>query len=216
MKVSALVLAGGRAERMAGRKAERSWRDGTLLSHVVEVARAVSDDVIVASHERSLRDTVARPDELTWVADDPRAAGEGPLGGLLAGLGVARHPWVWLLACDMPWLAPSALERLADACAEAPASTRALAHPGARGVEAFGSLVHRDVEAVAGRYADEGGRSLQGLFEAVETRLVEDPPMTPGIPTLPMLHNVNTLDELADARGRDASAPVPPRRTPER
>lgn len=210
-----LVLAGGRAERMGGRKAELPWRDGTLLAHVVGVARAVSDDVLVASGARDLRTSVPSPDTLGWVSDDPSVGGEGPLGGVLAGLAAMRAEWLWLLACDMPFIAPQALGPVARAAASSEAL--ALVHAGRRGAEPLGALLHRDAGPRASAYAEGGGRSLRGLLEVLGAAVVADPPMTSGIPALPMLHNVNTPAELAEARRRDGAAPpAPSRRTPSR
>ncbi len=210
-----LVLAGGRAERMGGRKADRAWRTGTLLSHVVDVAQAVSDDVLIAagSQREQLQALLDDSHALRWVDDAVEVDGEGPLGGLIGGLAAATQPWVWLLACDMPFVEPAALAPLVEACSPA---LDVIAYPGERGLEPFGALVSAGLADRAHAYAASGQRSLRGLFESAPRRILSNLPQTSAKQALPMLHNVNTHEELDAARRGDLASSPSPRRTSRR
>ncbi|RWU21566.1 molybdenum cofactor guanylyltransferase MobA [Pseudomonas alkylphenolica] len=96
---SILLLAGGRGQRMGGQdKGLVSWHGTPLIAHVQAVVRPLTDDLIISCNRNQDR---YRPyaDQLV---SDTEADFPGPLAGVLAGLGVARHPWLVVLACDAP------------------------------------------------------------------------------------------------------------------
>ncbi len=96
--VTGLVLAGGASRRMGREKAFLPWGRSTLIEHVVETLRPVTDEVIVAVKDaREFRHLHA-----TVVADlvpDAHA-----LGGIYTGLRMATHVRCFVCACDAPFL----------------------------------------------------------------------------------------------------------------
>ncbi|HEK1009888.1 TPA: molybdenum cofactor guanylyltransferase MobA [Pseudomonas putida] len=106
---SALILAGGRGQRMGGRdKGLVPWRGEPLVAHVQQVVRALSDDVVISCNRNQ---DLYRPfaDQLV---SDPEADFPGPLAGVIAGLTVALHEWVVVLACDAPLIELGLIESL--------------------------------------------------------------------------------------------------------
>jgi len=108
--LSGVVLAGGASRRLGVDKAGIIFGGRPLLEIVVERLARVCDDVMVA---RDLRTA----DEWTglgarFVID--RVAGRGPLAGLEAGLRAAAHDFVFVVACDMPFLSPGLLRHMAE------------------------------------------------------------------------------------------------------
>lgn len=96
---SILLLAGGRGQRMGGQdKGLVSWQGKPLIAHVQAVVRPLTDDLIISCNRNQDR---YRPYADQLVAD-AEAGFPGPLAGVLAGLGVAHHPWLLVLACDAP------------------------------------------------------------------------------------------------------------------
>lgn len=96
---SILLLAGGRGQRMGGQdKGLVPWQDKPLIAHVQAVVRPLTNDLIISCNRNHDR---YRPyaDQLV---SDAEADFPGPLAGVLAGLAVARHPWLLVLACDAP------------------------------------------------------------------------------------------------------------------
>jgi molybdopterin-guanine dinucleotide biosynthesis protein A len=103
----AIVLAGGRAQRMGGvDKAALRLGGVSLLDRVLLAARPVSRRLVVVGP--------ARPTDVPGVAflSEPSPGG-GPVPAVLAALdGLTGDDIVLLLAADLPFLAPGDLERL--------------------------------------------------------------------------------------------------------
>ncbi|WP_442107579.1 molybdenum cofactor guanylyltransferase MobA [Pseudomonas sp. NUPR-001] len=98
---SVLLLAGGRGQRMGGQdKGLLEWQGKPLIAHVQAVVRPLTDDLIISCNRNQ---TQYQPyaDQLV---SDAEADFPGPLAGVLAGLAVARHPWMLVLACDAPMI----------------------------------------------------------------------------------------------------------------
>ncbi|WP_313710896.1 molybdenum cofactor guanylyltransferase MobA [Pseudomonas sp.] len=96
---SVLILAGGRGQRMGGRdKGLLEWRGEPLIAHIHRTVRPLSDNLVISCN-RNQQVYKAYADQLVG---DAEADFPGPLAGVIAGLQVARHEWVVLLACDAP------------------------------------------------------------------------------------------------------------------
>lgn len=95
--ISVVVLAGGASRRMGTNKALlRIDEKETLIARVVSNMAALSDDLVVVSN------TPEHYTDLPVRHTGDIFPGRGPLAGLHAGLSVARHPWSFAMACDMP------------------------------------------------------------------------------------------------------------------
>ena len=80
---------------------------GTMIERAVQVARQITDEVVVLGREIRLP---ASLEELT-VVDDEKPDG-GPLAGLCSLLKCADPGWGLLLACDMPYIESAVIRRL--------------------------------------------------------------------------------------------------------
>ncbi|MBA1275179.1 molybdenum cofactor guanylyltransferase MobA [Stutzerimonas azotifigens] len=106
---SILVLAGGRGQRMGGQdKGLVAWRGKPLIQWVHEVARPLTDDLIVSCNRNQDR-YAAFADRLI---SDEQPDFPGPLAGIRSGLGVARHPWLLVIPCDAPLIDAALLSQL--------------------------------------------------------------------------------------------------------
>lgn len=97
MKVSGIVLAGGRSTRMGQDKTLLSINEEPLIERTVKELRKAVDEIIIASNQESkynIPDTVEIPDVFP---------GSGPLGGIHAGLLAAKYPRAFVVAADMPF-----------------------------------------------------------------------------------------------------------------
>lgn len=112
MKFAGLVLVGGRSTRMGVDKAALpapDGRNGTLLDHQISALTAAGANPVLLAGR--IGQANQRPD-LTWLNDVADA--QGPLAGLLAGLQACPHPWLAVLAVDMPRFPPALWETWAS------------------------------------------------------------------------------------------------------
>jgi molybdopterin-guanine dinucleotide biosynthesis protein A len=100
-----LILAGGASRRMGRDKVALPVGETTLIEHVLQRVSPVVNEAIVAGG------SVIVPGA-RLVAD--HYPGAGPLAGMHAGFIAARHPWVWVVACDLPDVEPGLLQLLAS------------------------------------------------------------------------------------------------------
>lgn len=185
--VLAAVLAGGRGRRMGAPKATVDLAGRPLIEHTLAALRAAGLETVVVAKPGS----ELPPLEIAvWEEPDDPAH---PLCGVLRALEGAGGRPVLAVACDMPFLAPALLMRLAEA--DAP-----LVVPEARG----------RLHPLVGRYSPELARPLRAalrrrapLQEAVRGLrprvLGEDVLLRFGDPER-LLFNVNDPSDLARAR----------------
>lgn len=101
---TAIILAGGNSQRMGRDKANLTLGEKTLLQTVTETMQQLFPQVIVSVRQR--RETVDVPQICDEQSDG------GPLAGLTASLSRVSTPWIFAVACDMPFVVPGVVEQL--------------------------------------------------------------------------------------------------------
>jgi molybdenum cofactor guanylyltransferase len=103
---SSVILAGGASRRMGRDKAFLELSGRPLIASIAHQVRVVGREVIVAGGAGG---DVARYAPFADVCVPDVYPGVGTLGGIHAGLQVARHDLALVVACDMPFLNPQLL-----------------------------------------------------------------------------------------------------------
>jgi molybdopterin-guanine dinucleotide biosynthesis protein A len=105
--VSCVVLAGGESRRMGRDKAQVNLAGSSLLERVLNVVTPLFDDVMVSrkSHDGEIKGVNIIEDQLP---------GRGPVIGLCAALGQAKHANVFVVACDMPFISSGLINYLSS------------------------------------------------------------------------------------------------------
>jgi molybdenum cofactor guanylyltransferase len=196
-RLSAVVLAGGRARRLGGADKPLIEIGGRTLARAVisaAVAAGAERVVLVGPARPGLTDELARAglaDRVALTCEQP--AGGGPVPGLRAGLELlADADLVLLLAADLPFLAG---EPLGDLVAAAGSASAAVAVDEGGRLQWLTSCWRVAVlRAALTRYE---GDSLRGLLAPLEPRLIS---MTaqPGHP--PFWLDCDSPEDVATAR----------------
>ncbi len=98
MKVTSVVLAGGKNRRLGRSKALEIIDGKSLIERVVERLEPLTSQIlIVTSPEQSGLSVVGKPEILVDIYP-----GKGPLGGLYTGLLASRSPRSVVVACVIP------------------------------------------------------------------------------------------------------------------
>ncbi|MBU0621837.1 MAG: molybdenum cofactor guanylyltransferase [Gammaproteobacteria bacterium] len=185
---TALILAGGDSRRMGQDKAGLILDGKSLLERVTATMQQVFPKVVVSV--RQLRAEV----DLPQVCDEHEAS--GPLAGLIAGLAQADTPWVFAVACDMPFVSAKVVEHLA----------------GCRGkFQAVVPVVGGYEQPLAAFYAKSslekmraslaaGDRSLRGALEKLEVNYVNEAELRAADPQLRSFFDLDTPQDFQAAQ----------------
>jgi len=127
-EITAVILAGGRGQRMGGTdKGLVAVAGKPLVEHVLGIVACQAGQVIISANRNHERyQAFGHP-----VLADTLAGYQGPLAGLLAGMRAARTPYLATVPCDGPFLGANHVARLAAAL-EAAQADIAIAHDGHR------------------------------------------------------------------------------------
>lgn len=114
MRITGVIQAGGRSERMGGRpKALLELGGRRIIDRVAEVVRAVSDDVLLVTNTPELYAWLGVPMVEDAFPD------HGSLGGIYSGLRAAAGDVAFTVACDMPFLTAEIARLVTSRAAEA-------------------------------------------------------------------------------------------------
>jgi len=98
------IQAGGQSSRMGEDKALKTFLERPLIQRVIDRLLPIADEIIL---------TTNHPEEYTFL-DLPLFSdlkpGRGALGGLYTAIASATHPFVAVVACDMPFASATFFE----------------------------------------------------------------------------------------------------------
>jgi molybdopterin-guanine dinucleotide biosynthesis protein A len=153
IQATLLLLAGGESRRMGRSKALLEVEETTLIEWLAERLAPGFEELRVAARDASQLPAGLRPRLVT----DARP-GAGPLGGIEAGLAVARYPTVVVVACDMPYVTAELTGRLVDA---------------AQGHDAAVPRVGERVEPACAAYRRSAAASITAALEAGDLKVAD-------------------------------------------
>lgn len=188
--LDALVLAGGESRRVGSPKALMPLGGTTLIRTVIALLHPLFRRVVVVA-----RDNQALASLGIEVLTDARPE-RGPLVGLARGLAASDAPWCFVVGCDMPFLRPQVIHRMA-------------AHLGgcdilAPQVEGWLQPLHAFYGQGCLPYAEElldsGVTSLRALFPLCKVRGIAAADFLDIDPELLSLKDVNTMEDYQAAQ----------------
>ena len=182
MKITGIVLAGGKGTRMGSvDKGLQPLRGKPMVEHVLARLRPQVAEIIINANQNvetyeKFGDRVVR-DEIGGFA--------GPLAGLHAGLKAAAHPLVVSVPCDSPFLPHDLVSRLHHNLSGdlAVAKTGDQAHP-------VFALMKREVRESLEAFLAQGGRKIDAWYAALKVAEVSFDDESDAF------RNINTLEEL--------------------
>ncbi len=215
---SGIVLAGGQSRRLGRNKAVEPFAGQPLLRRallrVAQVTAPYGNDCIVVAADESSAGALPLLDDTRVVLD--LYPGLGSLGGIFSGLSAARHPWAIVAGCDMPFLNPELLRYLLS-LREGSTPTnaqrrRATTQPCADGhwdvvapvVDGRPEPLHAVYSRACLPHIEErlkaGQLKITGFYDKVRVRYVEESEILRFDPELLSFFNVNSPDQLEQAR----------------
>lgn len=191
--VTGVALAGGRGSRMGGDKAALIFDGRPLIARVVERLRLALVSVIVIGP-----DSLAALQPGAPIIPDARP-GLGPLGGLATALEAVSGQWIFLVACDMPFIEPALVRHMASLALGA-SDAEAVALRSANGLEPLHAAYRRDIAPKVARTLASPHPSMRGLLDRLHVIEVTPADVVRLDPLKRSTFNVNTPDDWLRAR----------------
>lgn len=184
LPVSAIVLAGGRSNRLGRDKALLEVEGQPLVSRTVQKLAALSDDLLVVSGDPVRYEPLALPARL--ISDEQ--PGVGSLMGIYSGLRASRHPHALAVACDMPFLSIPLLRYMVPL-----ADGYDVVIPRLGGfLEPLHAIYGRSCLPFMAGLLEQGRRQIIAFFDHVRVRYVEESEIERFDPHHLSFVNVNT------------------------
>ncbi len=187
MNISAMILTGGRSERMGQDKARLSYDRESFLSHLIRELQGTSDpsasilpcekaeDIAYGNNTviTELFLSVAHEGDYAemgqpLVADEHQ--GIGPIEGIRRGLGFAREEYLFVCAVDMPFVQRDMAFMLARCIVP---DYEAYVFREGEQIHPACAIYHRSVMVCAEQMIREGRYRLRDLLGRVRTRYVD-------------------------------------------
>ncbi|WP_293170053.1 molybdenum cofactor guanylyltransferase [Oceanithermus sp.] len=194
MRFTGAVLAGGRSRRFGQDKARYRWRGRPLMGWVLESLAAAEERFIVAGRAYPEFGLPVHPDLLP---------GADSLSGIHSALHHARHDWVAVAACDLPYLVPEYWAYLLER-AQRTHGGAVVAEGPSGWIEPLAALYRRELESEAARMIERGDFFLRRLVDAAEAEIVPWSELRPRFGERLFL-NANRLEDLLSAADEQAS-----------
>jgi molybdopterin-guanine dinucleotide biosynthesis protein A len=189
--VTAFVLAGGKSTRMGADKAFLRWGDEGLLDRALNLARTVAEEVRIVGDVKKFGGSA-------FVVVEDVYRDRGPLGGIHAALSSAASELNLMLAVDLPLMKT---EFLAYLIAQARKSGATVTVPNAAGgLQPLCAVYRREFAVTAEESLRAGKNKIDPLFAKVKTRVIEEEELVRAGFSAEMFRNVNTPEDLEQAR----------------
>lgn len=191
--MTGVLLAGGRSRRLGRDKRFVELQGRTLLERSLSVLERLFPEILVV---------VAEPhpqlEGLQHRLVTDLIPGCATLGGLYTGLSYATHPCIFAIACDMPFLDPRVIEKMAGLSQQADIVMARLAN----GLQPMHATYSKSCLPFLEHMAKAGKLKVQDLVEAegLTIRLVGEEEIRPVDPQFLSFFNVNTSADLEFAR----------------
>jgi molybdopterin-guanine dinucleotide biosynthesis protein A len=189
MSISCAILAGGQSKRMGRDKATLRIGNMGLIEHVYVKVKDIFDDVFVVSSHHTKIPGIEAPvyrDALPLT---------GSLTGIISALLYSRTRYVFVVACDMPFLNVELIRVMIDEiCGEDIIVPRSEA-----GYEPLHAIYNRSCLSYMLRLVDANRFKIDKIFPFLNVRAISiDVPPSPG--GISAFTNVNTQEDLEHVR----------------
>lgn len=191
--VTGALLAGGASRRMGADKAMLPVDGQPMGQRALAVLSTLFDEVLVVENLRgSARPPWPAPARVVF---DPPDAARSALTGIRTALESATHPWVFVLACDVPFASVPLIRGMCTVALHADPPPKMVVPRTGTLVHPLVAVYHRDLLGEVSTRIQQGIFRVQELAEAFAL-FVEEGDLKRWDPNLSGLVNINTPEEL--------------------
>ncbi|MDX8414041.1 MAG: molybdenum cofactor guanylyltransferase [Mariprofundales bacterium] len=182
---TALILAGGRSRRMGQNKATTLLAGKTLLDRVVREVQPLFSELLISVCS-------ANP-QLPYLQVIDQVESQGPMVGVMTALRQISTRWLFVIACDMPFVSATLIRAMADQRQQQ---------------EAVAAEVEGRMQPLLAFYATpsllrmeaqmrSGNRSLQSLLQQADSTIISEVECRRSDPELRSFMDIDTPEDLA-------------------
>jgi len=191
---TAIILAGGDSQRMGRDKAGLLLGEQTLLQRVAATMQKIFPHVIVSV--RQPRPEIDLPQVCDEQAREGMLMGNGPLAGVVAGLGHIGTTWAFVVACDMPFIETALVELLG----KYRASYQAVVPVVQGHQQTLAAFYARScLDTIQAHLAGGGKNSLRAVLEKLQVRFVDEAELLKADPGSRSFFDLDTPQDVAAA-----------------
>ncbi len=188
MRLSGIILAGGKSRRMGQDKGLLDFRGKPLIAHVKEALKPLCDEAIIIANDQAYH-------EFGLPVYPDLHPDKGPLGGICTGLTYTAHEQSLVLSCDTPFITTPLLSHLVQQTVEGHIG---ICYEAGRAQPLVG-LYGKSVEGKLKEYLEADQLSLTKALSAMDHTPVKIHP------DLPFYHpnlffNINRPEDLSEAQ----------------
>lgn len=109
MKVTAIILAGGKSSRMGEDKGLMLFDGKPMIQHIINVAKPLVIDILIVSNNKEY-------EQFGYPVYEDLIKDKGPLAGIYTGLKHAKTAKNIVLSCDVPFVNEELIQLLLNNC----------------------------------------------------------------------------------------------------
>ncbi|MHB8781328.1 MAG: molybdenum cofactor guanylyltransferase [Candidatus Geothermincolia bacterium] len=189
-----VILAGGRGSRLRMDKSELELGGRLLIERLMEQLRSLFPSLLL----------VVDADDSPlgrYEGEDVRVAadllpGQGPLGGIYTALEQALTPFIFVVACDMPFPCLDLIRLMVDRSE----SYQAVVPRRGDLIEPLFAVYSHDALAPLRRHLEQQQRKIYRFLDSIRVLYIEAPEIDRCDPARRCFLNINTPEDLERAR----------------
>jgi len=183
---TAVILTGGESKRMGSDKASVVLSGKSLLGHVLEQLEPLFSEILISVREK--RSDITYPQIVDGAKD------RGPMVGIKSALKAAKTDWVFVIACDMPFISTGLIQHLAGLRSQHDAVVPFVYD---RPQPLFGFYNKTCLPLMESRMK-QGQRSMIRLLDDLDTFLLSEQQVKAVDPELKSLLSLDTMEDVKE------------------
>ncbi len=199
MKVTAIILAGGKNLRLGRTKATEIIGGKSIMERVIERLRPLTDQMLIVTAAGGIK--FPGTDEAEFLTD--LYPDYGPLGGLYTGLAASQNSHSIAVACDMPFLNTRLLGYMVEQAGDYDAVVPRL--DGGM-VEPLHAVYSRNCLKIIRERLENKQLSVNSFIRALRVRYIEEAESQRLDPKLLSFFNINYQADLEKAIAIEAES----------
>jgi len=190
---TALILAGGNSRRMGKDKAITILADDTLLNRAICQVQPHFSKLIVSVRQH--REQLLLPQICDQKDPCNQNNAQGPIIGVSTALQHVATPWLFVIACDMPFVS----EKLMHAMARQRNGQEAIVATTAGRLQPLLALYAKSCLPRMRQHITSGNRSLQALLQQANTTIIREAECRQYDPDLLSFMDMDTPEDITRA-----------------